>query len=284
MTLRSSVSVVIVNWNSGPMLDRAIRSLGDMVGTEIVVVDNASTDDSLPRLEEQPLPEGLRILRLAENIGFAGGVNRGFTETTAPMTLVLNPDVRARPGSVSALADFLENEPRAGAVGGFVNAHYLPRRFPSITSLALENLGVSRPHRRMSAPEKPKRVDQAAAAALMIRRQAFNEIGGFDESFYPAWYEDVDFARRLAEAGWERWFEPRARFDHEGGYSARELGIERFYEAYHANQFRYARRHLAGRSVPVLKSALLAGTVARAAARPSRAGGYWRGLKRALAV
>jgi N-acetylglucosaminyl-diphospho-decaprenol L-rhamnosyltransferase len=275
---------VIVNWNSGPMLDHALRSLADAAGAGIVVVDNASTDDSVERLEAQALPEGVRIVRLRENVGFAGGVNRGFAESDAPMTLVLNPDVRARPGAVSALAGVLENEPRAGAVGGFVNTRYLPRQFPSVTSLALENLGLSRPHRRISLPEGPTRVDQIAAAALMIRREAYDEVGGFDEGFFPAWYEDVDFAGRLEERGWERWFEPSARFDHDGGYSARELGIDRFFEAYHVSQFRYARRRLTPRAIPLLKGALFAGTMARIVARPSQAGGYWRGLKRVLSA
>lgn len=268
------VSVVIVNWNSGPMLARSVSALGTQM--DVVVVDNASSDHSLHGLESR---QRVRVVRLDENVGFAGGVNRGFRETQTPFTLILNPDVRARPGAVEVLADLLHREPRAGAVGGFVNARYLPRRFPSVSRLALENLGLRRPHRAGHVPTGPVQVDQPAAAALMVRRDAFDEVGGFDEGFVPAWYEDVDFAQRLAGHGWERWFEPRAEFEHDGGYSARSLGTARFFEAYYTNQLRYARKRLSSRAVPLLKGALVAGTLARMAARPRHAADYWRGLR-----
>jgi GT2 family glycosyltransferase len=157
----------------------------------------------------------------------------------------------------------------------------MPRPFPSVGSLLLENLGVGR-WRRPAIPTGAVQVDQPAAAALLVRRAAFDQAGGFDERFFPAWYEDVEFARRLADLGWERWFEPRARFDHEGGYSARMMGIERFLEAYHSNQFRYARGRLSPRAVPWIKGALVAGTLGRMVARPRLAAGYWRGLRRVL--
>ena len=245
----------------------------------VVVVDNASSDESLRGIDSR---RGVRVVRLEENVGFGGGVNRGFREVQTPFSLILNPDVRARPGAVQTLAELLLREPRAGAVGGFVNARYLPRPFPSVSRLALENLGLRRPHRTGSVPAGPVRVDQPAAAALMIRREAFDEVGGFDEAFVPAWYEDVDFAQRLANHAWERWFEPRAQFEHEGGYSARFMGPARFFEAYYTNQLRYARLHISPGAIPVLKGALLAGTIARMAVRPRQAPAYWRGLRRVV--
>ncbi len=276
----NAVSVVIVNWNSGSMLARSVNALE--AGIDIVVVDNASSDDSVHQLESNSGPQRVRVVRLGHNTGFAGGVNRGFRETETPFTLILNPDVRAMPGAVEALVNLLEREPRAGAVGGFVNARYAPRRFPSVLRLMLENLGLRRPLGEELVPAGPVRVEQPAAAALMVRREAFDEVGGFDEGFFPAWYEDVDFARRLENRGWERWFEPRAEFEHDGGYSAASLGTERFFEAYYTNQLRYARMRLSPRAVPLLKGALSAGTIARMAARPRLATGYWRGLKRVL--
>lgn len=282
--MTGDVSAVIVNWNSGPMLSGAVRSLLETSSVDVVAVDNASTDDSVRRMESVVGPGNprVRILRLTDNAGFAGGVNRGMKESSTPFALILNPDVRARPGAVETLRSLLVREARAGAVGGFVNERYVPRRFPSIGSLVLENLGIGGLLRKRSVPGITLRVEQPAAAALLVRREAFDEVRGFDEGFFPAWYEDVEFARSLEDHGWERWFEPRARFEHDGGYSAREMGVERFVEAYYANQFRYARRRLRRGAVPLLKGALVAGAFARIAVRPRTALGYGRGVRRVL--
>src|SRR5207244_7100058 len=86
-------------------------------------------------------------------------------------------------------------------------------------------------------------VEQPAAAALMIRREAYESVGGFDEQFYPAWYEDVDFCCRLKAEGWEIYYAPKAEFLHQGGYSVGALGSESFVRAYYGNQMRYARKH-----------------------------------------
>ncbi len=275
----SRVAAVIVNWNSGARLNAAVRSLLDTSDAEVVVVDNASTDPSVAAVDGGPR---LRVVRNASNAGFAGGVNRGFAETATPYILIVNPDVRSRPGAVAALTGVLDRFPRAGAVGGFVNRRYLPRPLPTLGSLARENLGLG--PRVREPPVGLARVEQPSAAALMVRRAAFEAVGGFDERFHPAWYEDVDFSTALAASGWECWFEPAAAFEHEGGYSADALGPERFMDAYYANQFRYVRKRMGPRSVPVLKACLLAGVAARSLVRPGRAAGYWRGLRRVMAA
>ena len=117
----------------------------------------------------------------------------------------------------------------------------------------------------------------------MVRREAYEAVGGFDEQFHPAWYEDVDFSKALVKYGWEAYFEPAASFEHDGGYSLDAMGPERFMTAYYTNQFRYARKHLGTSSVPGLKAALLVGVVARSLVHPSRFGGYWRGLRQVIA-
>ena len=102
----------------------------------------------------------------------------------------------------------------------------------------------------------------------MIRREAFEDIGGFDPAFHPAWYEDVDFCRRLKARGWEIYFAPYAEFFHEGGYSAEVLGKQAFMEVYYRNQIRYARKHFRRMAVVAVKASIVAGMLARMVARP----------------
>ncbi len=274
----SDVAALIVNWNSGPLIGAAIRSILSTSESEIVVVDNASSDGSLDAVDRSE--PRIRIFRNDENLGFAAGINRGFRETRSTYVLILNPDARARPGAIAALKSVLDRNARAGAVGGYVNSRYMPRSLPTMGSLIRENLGLGR-----GAPPVPNglvRVDQPAGSALMVRRDAYDAVNGFDEQFYPAWYEDVDFAKSLAVSGWEVYFDPAAAFEHDGGYSLEALGVERFMVAYYANQFRYARKHLNARFVPALKAALLVGVAARSLIRPHRAGGYLRGLRQVM--
>lgn len=272
----SDIAAVLINWNSGPMLQSAVESLISASDTEIVVVDNASSDGSLR--DVRALDQRIRVIENSDNIGLASAINQAFGITETPFVLILNPDVRARPGAVDTLRGVFDRMPRAAVVGGFVNPRYLPRPFPTIGRLVWENLGFP-PRRTKPRNGDLMRVEQPAASALMIRREAFDEVGGFDEQFYPAWYEDVDFCRAISRAGWEAYFHPGAVFDHDGGYSLESLGFEQFMAAYHENQFRYALKHLGRRSVPVLKAALIVGLLLRMIPRPQRARSYWRILQ-----
>src|SRR5262245_38284894 len=186
----------------------------------------------------------VNLISNSVNRGFAAAINQAFQTTDTPFVLVLNPDVRVLPGAVSILEEFMSANPRAGAAGGHVNDEYLPRDFPTVGSLVRENLGLRKVSLRPQVHEKlPVEVEQAAAAAIMIRRDAFESVEGFDERFYPAWYEDVDFCVRLKERGWQVYFIPKAEFLHEGGYTTEVLGSEKFAKAYYGNQMRYAEKH-----------------------------------------
>jgi N-acetylglucosaminyl-diphospho-decaprenol L-rhamnosyltransferase len=152
-----------------------------------------------------------------------------------------------------------------------VNEKYLPRDFPTAGGVARENLGFPKSH---SYGQSPVAVDQPAAAALMVRRDAYDAIGGFDEQFFPAWYEDVDFCQRLKSAGWEIYFVPDAKFQHVGGYAAELLGARAFAEAYYRNQLRYATKHFARSGRLGVRASIAAGMIARLIARPANARAY----------
>src|SRR5262249_51565895 len=89
---------------------------------------------------------------------------------------------------------------------------------------------------------EPADVDQPAAACLMVRASVFDALGGFDEQFFPAWFEDVDFCRRLHAAGSRIRFEPRASFIHHGGVAMRTLGLGPFLQIWYGNLVRYVRK------------------------------------------
>jgi GT2 family glycosyltransferase len=272
--------VAIVNWNSGEWLKTCIASLlATTSSAEILVIDNASSDESLESVDG--FRKRVSFIRNSVNRGFAGAVNQAFGATSSSYVLVLNPDVHVMPGAVQLLEDFLETHPRAGAVGGYVNEKYLPRQFPTVAALLRENLGFPRsnPSRKGS---DAMTVDQPAAAALMIRRDAYDDIGGFDEQFYPAWYEDVDFCRRLKQKGWEIYFAPKAEFIHGGGYSVDRLGSEKFVQAYYGNQVRYARKHLGAAGSMAVRASIAAGMIGRMVGRPRHARGYAKALIGAL--
>jgi GT2 family glycosyltransferase len=274
------IAVGIINWNSGHWLRDCIESLRATTDVaEIVVVDNASTDDSLERATDSG--GRVQVVRNPSNLGFAGGVNQVFTATSAPYILILNPDIGVGDGVVAQMGQFLDAHPKAAAVGGNIGENYLPRRLPTMSSLIRENLGF--PRRPKGTQEtKPYEVEQPAAAALMVRRSAYLQVGGFDTRFYPAWYEDVDFCKQLKGAGWQVYFDPGARFLHEGGYSAKALGATGFAIAYYRNQLRYARKHMSTAAGIAIRCSIAAGMAARTIAAPANAGAFFTVMAGAL--
>jgi GT2 family glycosyltransferase len=272
----SSVAAVIVNWNSGGLLEACLASVhqaGNLA--EILVIDNASDDGSTRCLGR--FGGRMLLLRNPVNRGFAAAVNQGFEATSSSYVLLLNPDVQVLRGSAERLQHFLDAHPRAGAVGGYAGEKYLPKRSSTVWSLIRENLGV--PQARVYAPETLNgrtalEADQPAAAALMIRRDAYRDAGPFDERFYPAWYEDVDFCRRLKMKGWQIYFAPGAEFLHRGGYSAERLGLAKFLRMYYSNQLRYARKHFGPAGAAAVRASIAAGMVGRMVSRPFQVRAY----------
>ena len=267
-------TVAIVNWNSGHWLRTCIESLlATATSADILVIDNASDDTSLESVEV--FRNRVSFVRNSVNRGFAAAVNQAFRATSTSYVLILNPDIRVMPGAVQLLEQFLNTHDRVAAVGGYAGEKYLPRNLPSVGNLILQNLGMSAPRRGGAGQENgPVPVEQPAAAALLIRRDAYDEVGGFDEQFYPAWYEDVDFCRRLKTKGWDIYFAPEAVFLHEGGYSAEALGAENFAHSYYSNQVRYARKHFGPLGAAAVRASIAAGMLARMIGKPKQAAAY----------
>jgi N-acetylglucosaminyl-diphospho-decaprenol L-rhamnosyltransferase len=280
----TSISTLVVCWNNREFLGRCLESAP--AGSEVIVVDNASTDGSADLVAER-FPDA-SLVRLESNVGFAAGVNCAAAGATGDYLLLLNPDAEATPQAVERLATYLDEHPDCGAVAGRLlsmtedpQPDFHVRRLPTLGSVAADLLLVRRVwptnpvSRRADAADfdesRPGPVEQLTASCLMVRRDAFQQVGGLDEQFSPAWFEDVDFCKRLHDAGWSIYFVPGAVFRHIGGMSVRALDRGRRKRLYYRNLERYVRKHHGRIAVAAVKAMLVAGMGLRVAASVMRA-------------
>jgi N-acetylglucosaminyl-diphospho-decaprenol L-rhamnosyltransferase len=275
------ISIVIVSWNSGPFLERSVRSVLDNAGEcELIVVDNHSEDASLSFADR--LAGRIDVVRNESNLGFAAANNIGWQRSSGTLVLFLNPDAEALPGSVQNLALPLREDPAIWASagnlvdpGGAPQAGFNIRSFPTLGSVFaeaffLDEIAPCNPWTRKYRVAdfdygSSQDVDQPAAASLMVRRSALEGLGGFDEGYRPAWFEDVDFCKRLRSAGGRIRYVPGARFIHHGGSSLRTLGRGEFLEHFHRNQALYFARHHGEATAARVRTFAVAGLRLRAA-------------------
>ncbi len=264
-------SLVLLNYNGGRSVIDCLASIGDGVVSEIFVVDNASTDGSADVIaSERP---DVRLIRNPSNRGFAAAANQAVRATSADVVVLLNPDTEVRAGAIEALEEALRSRPRAGVVAPLIlnpdgSVQPTKRAFPTLWQSALHGLvGLfwpnnpgTRAYTLADAPlSEARSVGWVAGTAVAIRREAFEAIGGFDERFF-FFVEDVDLCKRLWDAGWEVWFDPRAVVVHEWGGSWTQRPL-RFLWMHHMNLFRYVLKHRRGAWVlayPVIAAGLLA--------------------------
>ena len=276
------ISILIVTWNSERWIERCLRSIPSAcegLEYEVVVYDNASSDSTLQRVGGS----AAHIVRGAANDGFAAGTNRAFAQSRGKLVFLLNPDCELDPKAVTLLHDFLESHPAAAAAApllvdesGDSQRNFQLRRLPTLRALAAEALLLDKifPRNRATSHYRyhdlklvaPERVEQPAAAALLVRREVFDEIGPLDEQFAPAWFEDVDYCRRLSEAHRELYVVPAATARHFGGASLEHMPYGRFIDLWYRNMFRYARKWFSRGQAEALRWAIVAGMLMRCGA------------------
>jgi hypothetical protein len=280
------LSILIVTWNSERFIERCLRSIPaacEGLEYEVLVHDNASDDatvalvDSTSALGTKP-----RVFRSPSNAGFSGGTNRAFAESRGRYVFLLNPDCELVPRALTVLFDFLNARPEVAAAaplladeGGDSQREFQLRRLPSLASLAAEALLVDKvfPNNWLTARyryrdlelHEPTRVEQPAAAALLVRREVVDAIGAFDEQFAPAWFEDVDYCRRLANANREIWVVPAAQARHFGGASLEHIRFGGFVDVWYRNMWRYARKWFRPAQAEALRWAIITGMLLRCA-------------------
>ena len=226
------VTAVIVNYNAKALILRCIESLRAEGVTDIVVADNASVDGSEEAVAAAD-PE-VRYHQTGGNLGYGTGANRGvtFAASASPYLLILNPDTEVEPGAIKTLIAAIEADPRRGIVGPRIDEpdgslYPSARTFPDLVdSIGHAFLGLVKPDNPFTRRYRMLDWDHAEAAdvdwvsgsCILVRREAWEAIGGFDESYF-MYAEDVDICWRVRQAGWTVTYEPAARITHVQGAS-----------------------------------------------------------------
>jgi N-acetylglucosaminyl-diphospho-decaprenol L-rhamnosyltransferase len=220
-----------VTFNSEAVILPCLESLAKMAPhVTPIVVDNASSDRTVELARERA---HVRVIANRENRGFAAAVNQGISACDADHLLLLNPDAHLLT-AVDALVDASETFGLAG--GKLVDGSgtgLTVRRLPTPASLIFELFGINRlwpsnpVNRRYRYQDRdldqPGPAEQPAGAFLMTRRDVWKTLQGFDESFYPVWFEDVDYCKRALDSGYRIEYVPSVQAIHSGGHSVNEL-------------------------------------------------------------
>lgn len=274
------VSVIVVNYNGGPLLAECVRSvLESTVPVEVIVSDNASTDSSLIELRLLLGSDSrLRIIENPTNLGFAKANNRALPLTKGDFILFLNPDCIVGPQTLAQMLDLLEEDPKIGMAGCLIRnpdgseqpgcRRNIPtpwRTFVQITGLdRFQNADArfrSYLHVGLPLPERAEPIEAISGAFMLIRRQALNEVGPMDEGYFMH-FEDLDWCLRFQQRGWKVIFEPRVEIVHVGGVctASRPIGVE--YHK-HKGMARFYRKFFRNRNNLLLYLVLMPGILAR---------------------
>lgn len=282
------VDVVVVAYNSPGTLRACVEPLAGAAGVSVTVVDNASPADEAQAVAGLPV----RLVDAGRNGGFGFGCNVGAREGSAPFILLLNPDARLAPEDLDCLVALLEHNPGVGIVGPRIldldgSTAFSQRRFPSTRSTFAQAFFLHRfwPRavwtdeliRRPEAYDGPAAPDWVSGACLLIRREAYERLGGMDEGFF-LYGEDMDLCARVRDSGLDIRYEPAAVARHVGGASAPSGSL---LHVLATSRVRYAAKHrgwLAART-EAIGVALGAATHAVASVRQAS---VWKGQLRAL--
>ncbi|HYD08519.1 MAG TPA: glycosyltransferase family 2 protein [Acidimicrobiales bacterium] len=252
------LAVVIVNYNAGEYLAPCVASVVAAAGglaVDVVVVDNDSHDDSVERVRALQRPE-VRIIENPTNRGLSAAWNQGAALVDAPWLLFLNPDAEVSGGDLAAFVAAGERRPDVAMLGPVIrnadgSIYESGRVFPGVVqALGHAFLGPFVPNNRFTTSYRQtawdrttaREVDWVSGAAMLVRRLAFEEVDGFDESFW-LYGEELDIGTRLRDAGWKVLATPELEIVHVGGVST---GRSRRTHVMHSQSvYRYYRKHRA---------------------------------------
>ena len=262
--VEARVAAVVVNHDAGDALLGCVASVRAAGVRELVVVDNSSSDGSLERLAAVDV--GV-VVPTGRNLGYGRAANRGVARTRSELVLICNPDLVVGPGAVAALVDALDAAPDVAIAGPLLrnpdgSRYPSARSFPSLAVAAGHALGglvapgnrwsrrykmadrLAELDRSGSLPSAPIAVDWVSGACVLVRRVAFDAIGGFDERYF-MYAEDVDLCWRLGRASWGARYVPAAEVVHAQGLSTAKHPV-RMIVAHHASAWRFARVSTSG--------------------------------------
>jgi GT2 family glycosyltransferase len=253
------LSVVIVSWNVKPLLRECLASVchsldGQGTSYEVIVVDNASTDSSANMVAEV-YPKA-RLMANADNRGFAAASNQGVAESSGRYVVLLNPDTTLRGNALGTLLGFMDRTPSAGMAGprlvfGDGSFQHSAFEFPSLAQAFFDFFPVhhrltesslnGRYPRSLYASGDPFAIDHPLGACMMVRRAVIEQVGGLDEQFF-MYCEEVDWAMRIKEAGWDVFCVPAAEVVHHAAQSTRQ-SRDAMFVALWRSRFRLFAKH-----------------------------------------
>ncbi len=253
------LSAVVVSWNVRDLLAGCLASLyasleGSGISFEVIVVDNASADDSANMVRERF--QQARLLANAENRGYAGGSNQGFALSQGRCVAVLNPDTLVHGNALVTLLRFMDETPPAGMAGPRLvypdgQFQHSAFAFPTLAQVFLDFFPLhgrllesrlnGRYPRSWYAAGRPFAVGHPLGACMMVRREVLDQVGGMDEGFF-MYCEELDWAMRIHRAGREVYCVPAAELVHYAGQSTRQARSE-MYVALWRSRFRFFGKH-----------------------------------------
>jgi len=279
------LSIIIVSWNVRDLLRKCLLSVNSeqstvnsqqsastvhcSLFTEILVVDNASRDGTVEMLRSE-FPN-VRVIANSENVGFTRGNNQALAVAQGRYLFLLNPDTELRPGALQALMEYMDAHPRVGIAGPQLlyrdgTLQSSRRRFPTLETAFLESTKLQQwfPHNRIltryymldTRDDATQEVDWINGAAMFVRRVVYEQIGGFDESFF-MYSEELDWCYRAKQAGWQIVYLPTAQVVHHEGKSSEQVVAARDIH-FHSSKVRFFRKYRGAFIAEILRVFLLA--------------------------
>jgi len=277
--MRLALSIVIVNWNTREHLRACLRSIYTCPPSEpfeVWVVDNASTDGSVPMVREQ-FPQA-RLLCSEVNLGYGRANNLALRQAEGEFALILNSDIEVLPDALQNLVDFMRQHPEAYAAGGqlilpdgriqpscserltlwevFCEQSLLAKAFPRTRLFGGYNL-------TWWSYDGVREVEQVVGACLMLRRQADGRFPLFDERYF-MYAEDTELCHRIRQAGGRIYYVPNARFKHHLGASSEQEAVRtEMVKAYNRSRVLFFREVYGAWSVPLYRLLIAMGALLR---------------------
>jgi hypothetical protein len=267
---KPDLSIIIVSWNVRELLQNCLCSVlaETNLALQVIVVDSASTDGSPEMIAEQ-FPQ-VQLVLCQENVGFPGGNNLGLERANGRYVLLLNPDTIVHDDALSKMVSFLEQNPQVGVVGpqllnedGSVQSSR--RRFPTLRTAFFESTWLQ-PYAPQAVLDdyfvrdvgdgEPAVVEWVMGACLMTRQEVVIQVGGLDEAYF-MYSEELDYCRRIHEAGWQVVYYPQARVTHLSGKSSEQAVTQRHIN-FNRAKLRYFRKYHGRLAASVLRIFLLA--------------------------
>lgn len=251
---KNSADIVYVNWNSGGQLKESLETCKNKSQKSIsgiFVIDNASSDNSLKYLTQLDCDQ---VIENTDNVGFGRACNIGARYCTSDFILFLNPDTKFRNDALGIALNFLNSQD--GKMFGICGAQLLEEsgqiarscsRLPTPARLIFRALGIDQLIHSLGVSMREwdhgtsRQVGQVMGAFFLVRRELFQQLGGFDPRFF-VYYEEVDFSARAAALGWSTWYCSEAKVFHAKGGASRQIKATRLFYSLRS-RLQYARKH-----------------------------------------